>query len=329
MKHIFINDYGIGLGVVSERLLISHRDKPNKEVPLSRVKTITILGEGVSLSSNLLIKCANRGIKVFITDFKNEIISSFANNMWHRVVNVRKSQLASIDTEIGINLAKQLIIGKIKNQKATLLYFSKYHSRQNFLFMNRLDVMKDSFEQATKKIGNVSGDSTKIKNEIMGHEGKVAVLYWDTLKAILPEVFSGRVGRGAEDIINKALNYGYAILNTYVWNCIINAGLEAYAGVLHADRPGKPSLVLDIMEEYRAWVVDRNIIKLRSSLINIEQLTPEIKKRIITEISDTINKSYPYKNRRVTLQSIMQRQVYKLVNAFMENGKYKSYSFKW
>src|SRR5204862_398077 len=70
----------------------------------------------------------------------------------------------------------------------------------------------------------------------------------------------GREGRGATDPLNAALNYGYGILYAQVERALLLAGLDPYAGFLHADRPGKPSLVLDLIEEFRQAVVDRTLI---------------------------------------------------------------------
>lgn len=72
--------------------------------------------------------------------------------------------------------------------------------------------------------------------------------------------FEGREHRGATDQVNAALNYGYGILYAQVWGAIMNAGLEPFAGFLHVDRPGKPSLVLDLIEEFRQPLVDRPVI---------------------------------------------------------------------
>ena len=102
-------------------------------------------------------------------------------------------------------------------------------------------------------------------------------VYWRTLRTsgLLPSSFQKREGRGSLEVTNAALNYGYSILEKFCWSALENAGLELYAGLLHVDRPGKPSLVLDFMEEYRAWVVDRNIIKLRARLGKETSLTRE------------------------------------------------------
>lgn len=330
-KHIYIDEYGTFLGKSSARLTISQNGQLQKEVALSRIKSINILKGGISLSSDLIEACSLRGIKIFFLDFKNVAHTSLSSTASHAVANVRKSQFLTIETDYSKEIARALILGKLKNQRATLQYFYKYHKTK--------DISTIKLENAIIKIKDVidSLKTIELNNRpdwlsiIMGKEGSVASIYFDAIGSeLLNDLdFSNRRGRGADDIVNSALNYGYAILTSFVWQSIINAGLEPFAGVLHTNRPGKPSLVLDIMEEYRAWVVDRNIIKLKSHLKNKTLLDTTIKKKIIEEINSTINKKYLYNGKNLSLQGIMQRQVYRLTGSFMQQNHYKSYIFKW
>ena len=100
-------------------------------------------------------------------------------------------------------------------------------------------------------------------------EGVAGRLYWEAVKEIVESKveFMGRVHRGASDAVNALLNYGYGILYSHVWGAVANAGLEPFAGYLHVDRPGKPSLILDMVEEFRQPVVDRTVI----AFINLGQ----------------------------------------------------------
>ena len=170
-----------------------------------------------------------------------------------------------------------------------------------------------------------------MKTSLFGLEGKAAVLYWNILisLSLLPNDFECREGRGANSMTNKALNYGYAILASFLLSAVDNAGFEMYAGFFHVDRPGKPSLVLDLMEEYRAWVVDRVVIKLRSRLACIKEFDASIKKAISDGIYQTMATKYSYNKKKVKLENIIQRQVYRLSGVISEKGNYKGYSFKW
>lgn len=330
-KHIYIDEYGTFLGKTSARLTISQSGQLKKEVALSRVKSINILKGGISLSSDLIEACSLRGIKIFFLDFRNIAHTTLSSTASHAVANTRKAQFLTIESEYSREIARALILGKLKNQRATLQYFYKYQknsSNSSIKLENAILSIKEVIDSL--KIIELKNRPDWL-NIIMGKEGGVASIYFNAISCeLLNELnFSNRIGRGADDIVNSALNYGYAILTSFVWQSVINAGLEPFAGVLHTNRPGKPSLVLDIMEEYRAWVVDRNIIKLKAHLKGKHFLDTPIKKKIIEEINNTMNKKYLYNGKNLSLQSIMQRQVYKLTGAFMQQNQYKSYIFKW
>src|SRR5690606_1629977 len=104
----------------------------------------------------------------------------------------------------------------------------------------------------------------EVRTQLMGIEGYCANLYWSAWSLIIPKLydFPGRTGRHATDPVNVLLNYGYGILYGEVQNALVLAGLEPYAGLLHTDRPGKPSLTLDLIEEFRAPIVDRTVVGL-------------------------------------------------------------------
>lgn len=142
--------------------------------------------------------------------------------------------------------------------------------------------------------------------ELLGMEGRAAQAYWDALKAALgashhpvressqgsddlgtsqpreagenetgeeprQSEWQGREGRGAKDPINSALNYGYGILYGQIERALVLAGLDPYAGFTHVDRPGKPSLTLDAIEEFRAPIVDRMVFGLTNKGVKFEQ----------------------------------------------------------
>lgn len=325
--HLTLSEYGQYLGVTSECLTVKDQGVV-KSYPLNRIKSVQIAKQGIGFSSNAVIACANRGIKFFLYDFKNETVACLSGTQQHAVVKVRQSQFNFIGGENVRFLASTIIESKIKNQRATLLYFKKYHKE----YSEQIDKVAERLNKTAKEIKQKQWQKFDRWNDILlGMEGQAASQYWQLLAktGLTINSFEKRIGRQAEDTTNKALNYGYAILTSYIWNALINAGLEPYCGFLHSQRSGKPSLVLDMMEEYRAWVVDRNIIKLRSQLEEIKELTPAIKKKIISSIHKTFNTKYHYRKRKIRLESILQRQIYHLAGHFTENNKYKSYRFKW
>ncbi|BCZ95888.1 hypothetical protein LEG80045_01440 [Legionella pneumophila] len=228
-------------------------------------------------------------------------------------------------------MAAQFILAKIKNQSAVLKYFAKAKNRPE----NEKIILHAASQKMAGIVANIT-ETNWIKLQdwrftLLGFEGSAARIYWETVKEVnlVCSDFEGRRPRVNKDITNSMLNYAYSILSSWVWQAITNAGLELYAGILHTSKPGKPSLVLDLMEEFRPWCADRIIFKLHARAQKQNELTPALKKTLIGEMANLYAKPLPYHKRRISLESIIQRQVYHLSAVFSGEGKYKGYLFKW
>lgn len=318
MKHLVISDYGTFLGLKSSQLVIKN-DQSYKRYPLNRLHTVSISKDGVSISSNLIRSMADRGIKLFFLDYRGVAQATLVASSQHAVVSVREAQMQYCSKEKK-DLPSKVIYGKVRNQYAVLNYLNKYH-KSSFL-ENGIKELKIFYNQIAKITPN---------QRLLGLEGSSAKTYFQSLSqsGLLPSSFKKREGRGSSEITNSMLNMGYAVLSSRIYGAIINAGLEPYLGFFHVQRPGRPSLVLDMMEEYRAWVVDRAVIKMRKKAQDEKIMTPEIKKELIKEVQNTLDKKYHYLGKKMPLEYIMQRQIYRLSGHFKGQAVYKPYFFKW
>ena len=319
MKHIVINNYGYFLGLKSNRMIVKKGDEIINEYPLNRLKTIHISSTGVSLSSDLIFALSVRGIKTFFNTYNNH--AALHSLYEHKNVIVKKSQYESEINGKGIELARHIILGKIKNQRSTLLYASRKFIKESYIdIIYKLDELIDMLK-----------NKVEIDNSyILGIEGKAADIYFNGLKKLnlFPETFFIRTKRYSSEITNISLNYGYVILENFIYKALINAGLDPYFGVLHSLRSGKPSLVLDVMEEYRSFIVDRNIIKMKGRLETVKKFET-IKKEVASEVIKSISKTVKYNGRSLSVESVIQRQIYKISAYLCGNKKYKSYIFRW
>ena len=321
MKHLVVNNYGSFLGLDNQRLLVKQNHNKEKPYyyPLNRLCTVSVAKKGVSVSSDLIEAFSHRGIKLFFLDFRGVAHSAILGQSQHGVVAIRMAQMNFCKGNT-IPLAKQIVTAKIKNQRAVLNYMGKYHNHP-------------CLQSASKELLLNAAKVKQAKNRdtLLGFEGTSANIYFQSLKeaGMFSTSFQKREGRGSKEVNNAMLNLGYAVLSSYILNAIVNAGLEPYLGVLHGQRPGRMALVLDIMEEYRAWVVDRAVIKLRTQSEGQTQLNAELKKQLITEIQNTCSKKYLYRKKKHKLEHIIQRQVYRLCGHFYGEQKYKPYLFKW
>jgi CRISPR-associated protein Cas1 len=134
-------------------------------------------------------------------------------------------------------------------------------------------------------------------------------------------------------VVNSLLNYGYGILYGLVWGAVLNAGLEPFAGFLHVDRPGKPSLVLDLVEEFRQPVVDRPVL----AHINLGEmmrmeggmLDTETRKAIGAKILGRLESQESYRGKKYQVKSIIQMQARHLATFLREGKEYRPFAFKW
>ncbi|TGK12366.1 CRISPR-associated endonuclease Cas1 [Leptospira fletcheri] len=329
VKHIAIQSYGSSISITGARLFVSIKGEEGVEIPLNRLKSLKLSGRGAIISSNAISECAKRGIPIYICDWNGRYISQLSGSHEHAVVQLRKRQLEYVDRLSSRDLAKLILYGKVKNQKAVLQYFAKYQ-RKKGVSVDWLESALNSLDSIVKSILAFSGE-IEWRSSLLGFEGSAASIYWNALKndIYFGDSFKGRVGRGAGDSINQALNLGYSILETYIWNAIHLAGLEPYAGVIHTDRPGKPALILDLMEEYRPWMVDRIVLSLKSHLLGTERISEEARKLVISGVQKAFESIHPYRGKKLHIEVILQRQVYRLCGVFYQKSSYKPILFKW
>jgi CRISPR-associated protein Cas1 len=114
---------------------------------------------------------------------------------------------------------------------------------------------------------------------------------------------------------------------------VVNAGLEPFAGYLHVDRPGKPSLVLDMVEEFRQPVVDRTVIAFTNLAqpagMNDGMLDEGTKKALSQKILERLASREPFQGQQYQVRSIIQMQARSLVSFLRGKGAYRPFSFRW
>ena len=143
-----------------------------------------------------------------------------------------------------------------------------------------------------------------------------------------------REHRGARDVVNCSLNYGYGILYAQVESAILLAGLDPYAGFLHVDRPGKPSLVLDLIEEFRAPVVDRVVMGLLNKGVKLEvddsgRLTQDTRRTLAQGVLNRLEGRERYEKQKRMLRTILQCQARHLATFVRGDGSYRPFICGW
>jgi len=191
-------------------------------------------------------------------------------------------------------------------------------------------------EAARAELDRVAGSRVDdARGTLMALEGRAGHAYWEGVAILLEGhvAFEGREHRGATDAVNAALNYGYGILYSQVWGAILNAGLEPFAGFLHVDRPGKPSLVLDFIEEFRQPIVDRAVIAgfTKGARVSLRggMLDEPSKKAVANAVVERLESEAAFRGKRYSLRAIVQIQARHLAAYLRREGAYHPYAWKW
>lgn len=332
MRHVHVEGHGTFLGLRGKRLVVKRGEGEEREYALNRTRSLTVHGRAHSVSSALLLALSARGIRFSVISGGGDS-AMLVESSRHATAQVRSSQHHQLQENVPCQAwCREVIATKIANQRAVLLYFSKYAAKRHEPDSAAIRDAAGRLKVSVESVRRVRlPTNANWRDRLLGLEGQAASVYWGTLaeQIMLPGDFERREGRGARDVANAGLNYGYAILASRIQSALLNAGLDLHAGFLHAMRPGKPALVLDLMEEYRAWTVDRSLIKLRRALSGCETLTQKARQRIAREVSDTFSRRYPWRGRRLSLDSIIQRQCYRLAGSFCGGSAYRGYRFRW
>ncbi|HLI47387.1 MAG TPA: CRISPR-associated endonuclease Cas1 [Chthonomonas sp.] len=278
---LVFTEFGLFLGKHSERLIVKKAKETIAEYPLLDLEQVIIAAPGISLSSDLVAACMRRGIAIVMTDYAGRPYAHITSPALHATVRTRRAQLMAYNEPRGVEIARRFAMGKIQNQINLLRYFGKYRKRRGHESYAHIEGLITQLEALLQTLPHIEGAGIEaVRDAFLNVEGRAASLYWQGVCLLLPpQLFPGRVHQGAADPVNALLNYGYGILYSQVWNVLLLAGLEPFAGFLHADRPGKPSLVLDFIEEFRQPIVDRTVIALFNKGFVVEWETPDAEQR--------------------------------------------------
>ena len=325
---LIVEGKGSFLGKHQGRLRVTREQKTVTEVPLIHLKSVIIVDSGVAISSDVIRVCCEEGIAIHFLSGRGQPIAALYSAGLTGTVLTRRAQLLAYEQQTGVMIAKAFIAGKLENHANLLRYMAQYRKETNPALYDELMLVAIEMRDFLHELEQVQAERIDaIRERLLSVEGRAAQRYWSMIGKVIPDELGwpGRETRGATDPFNSALNYGYAILYSQVEQALTLAGLDPYGGFLHADRPGKPSLVLDCIEEFRQTVVDRTLIGLVNKHMPLEQdeqrlLNEETRKKIAEKILERLESSEPYEKKRQALRFIVQSQARHLA-LFLRNER--------
>lgn len=315
---LIVEGRGAFVGKHQGRLRVTHEGKVVTEAPLIHLEHVLIVDNGVSISSDAVRVCAEEGIPIHFVGGSGHVHAGLYSAGLTGTVLTRRAQLAAYDTACGMQLALAYVQGKLENQINLLRYIGKYRKETQPDVFGEITLVTAELRDALAELAAVAARGEPIeavREQVLSIEGRAAQRYWGAVARIIPAALQwpGRETRGARDPFNSALNYGYGVLYAQVERALVLAGLDPYGGFLHADRPGKVSLVLDTMEEFRQAVVDRTVIALVNKGTTLDQdaegrLTEPVRRRIAEKVRERLESAELYEGKRQALRLILQAQ---------------------
>jgi CRISPR-associated endonuclease Cas1/group II intron reverse transcriptase/maturase len=265
MTTLYITDQGAYLKVQHQQFLVYEQGELRCKVPVNRVSHIVLFG-CCNLSHGAVSLALRRRIPVLYLSQKGRYFGRLQTEGQAEVGYLVQQVQCSLDPDFTRRQAKSIVLGKLHNSR---------------ILLQRLN-RRGKTEKAAKAIDALAllmlnvPDAESIE-VLLGYEGQGAHLYFQGLGTLFKEpfVFEKRTKRPPTDPVNSLLSLGYTLLSQNMHSLVQTVGLHTHFGNLHSPRNNHPALVSDLMEEFRALLVDSLVAYLvNSKIVVLEDFTP-------------------------------------------------------
>lgn len=249
---VYVTQPGVSLRAKGARMRVVHRDRQLLSVSFDRVRQV-VCTTPATLTSPFLRRALEHGVDIVLTEENGEFLGRLTGAQGPDV-HLRHAQHRLADKHAAkLDLAAAFVAGKIANMRTCLLRAAR---------AGRLD----DAEPAADRLLTARKAALTAASEaaLMGVEGAATRDYFAALGRILGPVwcFTHRRRRPPPDPVNALLSFGYTLLTREAVTAVELAGLDPAVGYLHEMRRGRPSLALDLVEEFRPLIVDHLVIGL-------------------------------------------------------------------
>ncbi len=266
LNTVYVTTEGAALKKDGEALVAEIEGAERARVPMHMLSSVVTFGP-ILISPALIGACAERGITMALLARNGRFQARIEGPVTGNVL-LRRAQYARAET--GAEIVRSIVLGKVSNQRAVIRRALRdYGDEMKTGTRTTLETVTDRLAQILRRVQ--LRDATV--DEMRGSEGEAANLYFGAFDHLIrspdPELhWTARSRRPPRDAMNALLSFLYTLLTHDCRSACEAVGLDPAVGFLHRDRPGRPSLALDLMEELRAPLADR----LALSLVNRRQL---------------------------------------------------------
>ena len=266
LNTLFITLEGAWLAKNGQAVEVRHEKETKLRVPLQNLDGIVCLGWDISASAQLMAACAEAGVTLSFCSPHGKFLAAPTGFTSGNVLLRREQYRRADDPGACALIARNLIAAKIANSRTSLLRAVR----------DRPDApgalqLQTTARYLGNRVATVACETSV--DTVRGIEGDAAAAYFEVFQQLITVddpsfMMKGRSRRPPLDPVNALLSFLYALLGHDCRSALAAAGLDAAVGFLHRDRPGRPSLALDLMEELRPVLADRTAL----ALLNRRQL---------------------------------------------------------
>jgi len=265
LNTLFVTTQGAYLAKEGETILVKNEGEKLLQVPIHTICGIVCFGQ-VSISPFLMGFCAENDVSISHLTEYGRFLARVQGPTSGNVLLRREQYRRADDPDVSARVARSVILGKLANCRTVLMRSLRDNPERNGI---------EDIQLIVNRIGyNLERIQTQLPlNTLRGIEGESALLYFSVFDNLITAQkndfsFHDRNRRPPLDKVNCLLSFLYTILMHDVRSALESVGIDPYVGYLHRDRPGRPGLALDLMEEFRPFIADR----LALSLINLKQV---------------------------------------------------------
>lgn len=245
-------------------------------IPIHHLESLCAFGP-VTVTPPALDLCWEHGVAVhFLSEWG--YLQARLTGVADTSVTLRRAQFRAADDPAKCAaIARQIIAGKLQNSRNSILRAARESEISDF--KSQISKATDALARQIQDLGRWTPEKLAAPNALdllRGAEGMGAQTYFSVFTLLLKQqrdefAFVSRNRRPPRDRINCLLSFLYALIRHDCLAALTTVGLDPFVGFLHAERPNRPALALDLMEEFRPWLADR----LAVTLVNRKQVGPE------------------------------------------------------
>ena len=317
----------------SQRLFVEKDGKELLGLPFFKVDRILLFGN-IQVTADAVQHLLDNKIDIaFFNQYgrlKGKLSDTTSKNVYLRVAQVE----AYLDETRRFEIAKSIVEGKIKNIIAFLRRYQRNHPSAEF--GQSLVTLENCLKLLERK-KHVSG--------CMGIEGIATGVYFRCFPALIlneawKSTFCKRVRRPPTDPVNAMLSLGYSLITNELWALLDGMGFDPFVGLLHGINYGRPSLAVDLVEEFRIPLVDRTVIELINNRVIKQDDFETIPHEGCKMKKDSLKKFFSHFDRRIqgvfidpetreetNYRKMFYKQAQKLSKSIQQCIEYRPFSY--